>query len=494
MSNENVYYITIPTLRNNTTSTFYGKENTYREKNWTSTYFDGDMYFDSELVKNKKKKASYSDGLLVGRVNFTLTDAHKDADARIQIFESHVINEDMMQLVELTIACTNDVFDGLNKASANKNEIRIRFNKSEWEDDSDGSGYVSKCKIAEIQILPPNTTVASWFAERRIRHVENYLFTTLCGGDMDGQIPTICSEFAQSFANQSLFNKRKETIESITELISSVKWTLEIEKSKLRIEIEEDDDLELAKLFSLRGVEFDTQLEKITDAKKQSDIVLEYNTFWKSAEAVKMFNDGFNWCGDEFPMLAEEYLKIESINSPYLNEVLIDGLISKDIAATASHFQYNDKMSSEAILSVRNGVYNKSDLETKNKSFKEVIIMSGFKSLGWLIGNLVSGLFIWWITAFIASDNEMAHYILFGTIFAASLIVTALNQSKTTEAIQENKEEFNFYILRDMCALHKQAEYMDAKLLRHLMYKLEERGVQFNQHIYKLIDKNSKFI
>ena len=56
MSNENVYYITIPTLRNNTTSTFYGKDNTYREKNWTSTYFDGDMYFDSELVKNKKKK------------------------------------------------------------------------------------------------------------------------------------------------------------------------------------------------------------------------------------------------------------------------------------------------------------------------------------------------------------------------------------------------------------------------------------------------------
>ena len=57
MSNENVYYITIPTLRNNATSTFYGKDNTYKEKSWTSTYFDGDMYFDSELVKNKKKKA-----------------------------------------------------------------------------------------------------------------------------------------------------------------------------------------------------------------------------------------------------------------------------------------------------------------------------------------------------------------------------------------------------------------------------------------------------
>jgi hypothetical protein len=43
-----------------------------------------------------------------------------------------------------------------------------------------------------------------------------------------------------------------------------------------------------------------------------------------------------------------------------------------------------------------------------------------------------------------------------------------------------------------MCALHKQAEYMDTELLRHLMYKLEERGVQLNHYIYKLIDKNNK--
>jgi hypothetical protein len=450
------------------------------------------MYFDSELIKNNKKKSSYRDGLLVGAVNFYQTDAYKGFDGRIQIFESHVIHEDMMQHVELTIACSKEVFSEFTKASANKNEVRIRFNRSEWEED--GTSFVSKCKVEDIQILPPNSTVQSWFEERRIRHVENYLFTTLCGGRSDGQIPTICSQFAQAFANPTLFKKRKEVVESIIELISSIKWTLELEKSKLRVEIEEDDDLELAKLFTLRGIQFDTQIEKITDEKKKRDLITEYNRFWKRVEAVRMFNDGFNWSGGEFPMLAEDYLKIESINSPYLNEVLVDGLISKDIADTASHFQYNDKMSSEAILSVASGVYNKSELEIKNKSFKEVLVMSVFKSIGWLVGSLVSGFFIWWVTSLIASENEMGHYILFGTIFAASLIIAAINQNKTVEAIKENREEFNFYILRDMCALHKQAEYMDAKLLRHLMYKLEERGVQLNHLIYKLIDKNCQSI
>jgi len=491
MSDENVYYITIPSIRDNTSSTFYGKENRYSEVNSTHTFFDGEMYFDNELVKNKKKKPSYRDGLLVGNVHFTLTAAHENADAIIQIYESHVINEDSMQFVDMTIACTEELFSALKQASADKSELRIKFYKDDWKEDEER--YVSHCRVADIEILP-STTIPQWFEERRIRHVENYLLSTLCGGRSDGQIPTICSQFAQAFVNPTLFKKRKEVVESIIELISSIKWMLELEKSKLRVEIEEDDDLELAKLFTLRGLEFDAQFQKITDEKKKRDLLTEYNSFWKRADAVAMFNDGFNWVGGEFPMLAEDYLKIESINSPYLNQILVDGLISRDIAELASHFQYNNKMSSAAILAVRNGVYNKSDLEIKDKSFVSILVTSLSKSIGWFIGNLISGLFIWWLTSIIASDNEMAHYILFGTIFAASLIVTALNQSKTIEAIKENREEFNFYILRDMCALHKQAEYMDAKLLRHLMYKLEERGVQLNHLIYKLIDKNCQSI
>jgi hypothetical protein len=82
---------------------------------------------------------------------------------------------------------------------------------------------------------------------------------------------------------------------------------------------------------------------------------------------------------------------------------------------------------------------------------------------------------------------------LFGTIFAADMIVTALNLSKTDAVKQDNLDEFNFYILRDMCALHKQAQFLNTKLLRHLMYKIEERGVQLNHYIYEILEHKNKF-
>ena len=133
-------------------------------------------------------------------------------------------------------------------------------------------------------------------------------------------------------------------------------------------------------------------------------------------------------------------------------------------------------------------------MKRKNKSIKEILLLSGFKLVGVWIGMIISGLFIWWVTSLIASDNDMAHYILFGSIFSASLIISTLNQSTTAQAIKENREEHNFYILRDMCALHKQAEYMDAKLLRHLMYKLEERGIQMNNYIYEILNRSDSSI
>jgi hypothetical protein len=496
MSEVNYYYVTIPSLRDNTQSKFYGKVDVDAYKDTTSTELSGDMYFDREFIKNNKQTKNYMDGVLVGKIDFRLDDIQEDADSFIYI-SSDSSYEDRFQHVRLYVACNSTLFESLILAAKNGNEVCVKFQINEWREKteySDSKYFAdSRCKVITVEILPPKTTNEDWFAKRRRREIEYHLLTEFCGGRTDGQIPTICKEFSVAFEKQENYNRRNEIIEQIRELIGSIRWTLELEKSPLRIEIEEDDDLELCKLFTLSGEEFDTQLAKISDEKKKRDLLTEYNRFWKRAEAVAMFNNGFNWVGGEFPMLAEDYLKIESINSPYLNEILVDGLISRDIAETASHFQYNDKMSSAAILSVRNGVYDKSDLEIKNKSFIAVLVTSLSKSVGWLIGNLVSGLFIWWVTAFIASDNEMAHYILFGTIFAASLIVTALNQSKTTEAIKESREEFNFYILRDMCALHKQAEYMDTKLLRHLMYKLEERGVQINQLVYKILQHADNF-
>jgi len=490
MNEENVYYITVPILKKNTSSTFFLNQSIFGKTNSISINLNGDMFFDAELVKNNNIKTNYRNGYFVGEVKFYLTESNDKTNAQIKIYESYLIQEETIQFVEMNIACTKDLLDELIKASENESELTIKFSKDDWEDW--GDGFASYCRVEKIEITTGAIDL-QWYEKHRIRHVENYLLTTLCGGRADGQIPAICSEISKGFANPILFNNRKDVIASIVELIRSIKWTLELEKSKLRADIEDGEDLDLAELFDLRGAQFDRQIVKISDEKKKHALLTEYNSFWKRTEAVEILKNGFKWCNNEFTNLTDEYLKIKSINSSYLNEILLDGLIGNDIAEMASHFQYSGKMSPAAILSVQDGVYNKSEIEVKGKSLIAVLAISLSKSVGWFIGNLISGFLIWWLTSFVASENETVHYILFGAIFGAWLIITALNQSKTDEALKEKREEFNFYILRDMCALHKQAQYMDTKLLRHLMNKLEERNVQFNPLIYKILNHVDEF-
>ena len=496
MSEENYFYVTIPLLSDATHSKFFVEENIeiYKNKTQITKVFSGLIYFENPFVKNDKSIKNYMDGTLVGKIDVYQAENESSVRSYIQV-DANNSYEDRFQNLSMQLICTSNLFESLEIATQNKSEIRIKFKINEWLDINEYSDYFrGKCQTSSIEILAANSTNEDWLAQRHVREIKHYLLTEFCGRSEFGQFPTICKELSAAFSKLDIYNKRNVLIEPIRDLLENLKLYLEIEKSNLRIEIEEDDDLELAKLFSLRGIEFDTQFEKITDPKKRRELLSEYNTVWKRVDAIKMFNDGYAWNGQEFPMLAEEYLKIPYINSPTLNKILVDGLIARDIAETATHFQYSDKMSSDAILAVPKGEYVKSDLEVKNKSIKEILLLSGFKLVGVWIGMLISGLFIWWVTSLIASDNEMAHYILFGSIFSASLIIGSLNQRTTAQAIKENREEHNFYILRDMCALHKQAEHMDTKLLRHLMYKLEERGIQINNYIYEILKRSDSSI
>ena len=494
MSKDNTHYITIPNIWDCSTSTFWGKSS-YSDLHNESTVLRGEMFFDSELVKNEKIEKHYREGLLVGKVDFYLSDAEdiEDCHSWIAICESHVGYENFIQEVELVIGCTKEVFEELKRSSNNGKEVRVRFDTIEWEkEDSSYSEYSSKCKVIEIEVTSIRKNV-NWFEKCRVRHIENFLLTNLCGGWTEGQIPTICKEFANAFADKSLFDNHKEILIEVLALIRSIKWDLEIKKSKLREEIEENDDLEFSKLFNLSGKEFYLQFDKVAE-KDKGRILAEYNTFWRRFNAEEMFKESYAWDSHEsFLSLAEEYLKIQSLNSPTLNKILIDGLLKREIASTVFNLQSLSKqISFQALLLIPIGVYEKTKIKSKDFNFKETLLIGATKSIFWWIGLGLRGLFVWWITSLIASNSEVGHYVLFGTIFAADMIVTTLN-FKTAELSEESneydREEYCFYILRDMCALNKQSEYMDTKLLRHLLYKIEERGVQMNNYIYEILNR-----
>jgi hypothetical protein len=99
---------------------------------------------------------------------------------------------------------------------------------------------------------------------------------------------------------------------------------------------------------------------------------------------------------------------------------------------------------------------------------------------------LLGGLITWWWTSLIAGNNETGHYILFGTIFAAGLIVKGVSQ-KDPEAVSLIREESTFCLLKDLYSLILRVPAMNVNLITKLTYDLEVRGVRFNQHVYKLL-------
>ena len=492
MAEESVYHITIPFLNDSTKSTIYGKGKVYPEEmDNTVPSLAGDMYFRSELVRNNKDIKHNTDGTLVGKVHFQVTGKdNNESDGWITVHKPEAWRG-LFQSVYLIFWCSQEFFNKMQLAAQNKNEITVGIHAIEWkQDETSGDDFSARCRcnIVELEILPPNSTELSWFENRRVKEIENYLLAECCGHSSSGQVGTICKEIATSFADQANFNNRNEFIESVIELIGNLKSTLDPAKGELRIEIESGSDAELARIFDLTGSAFDAQLKKVDD-KIQYKLRAEYNHLWSSSDAFKIFDDGYKWSAGDISSLADDYLKIKSINSPMLNRILLEALIGADIAEASSHFQYSDKMSAAAILTVRDGMYEKIKIDEKGLSVRNKLFVSLFKSVEWLIGLIIKGLIVWFAASLLADNNATGQYVLFGTIFSAWLIIEVLNFNQSKIDTKNTKEEFYFYTLRDMCALHHQSKFLDTKLLRHRLYKLEDQGAKMNSYIYGILNR-----
>jgi hypothetical protein len=165
-------------------------------------------------------------------------------------------------------------------------------------------------------------------------------------------------------------------------------------------------------------------------------------------------------------------------------------LISTSVNEYASTALYQKNISKSALLSIPVGFYKSESVAVKDKSIKHVIFEFIFNSFFHLIGRLISGLISWWISGLIAGENETAHIVLFGTMFAADTILMGLYQShklKTEEKSESVKEEHYFNIIRDMCTLHTYSYFMDVMLMRHMCQKLVSSGVIFQHQVFQIL-------
>lgn len=98
----------------------------------------------------------------------------------------------------------------------------------------------------------------------------------------------------------------------------------------------------------------------------------------------------------------------------------------------------------------------------------------------------------WLVSEFLAGSEGLAKWILFSAITAARWVVMAVKGGNVEEEKKDAKGETNLRMLWDMGIAHERAPAMNVGLLRHLLYRLEERGAAFNPAIYAILDKRAR--
>jgi hypothetical protein len=433
-------WITIPKLKK-MHSGYYHSEGGHSQGSLINDEFSGffnggssiDISFGASKIPEKRS---------IGLASFILKDRSEKQQEHNAVIKPYMeygayIGTDEIDIgshFRVAFACDEDLMKALEKATENENFVTVKLNLGEWEKHKYSESRINYASVESIYIGEKNPLKISEHHCSMKSDIKEYLRNKFCGGSDSGQIYKICEEFSEAFSDEELFSQRVEIVKEIGWLIKYLKRELQIQKSDMRKQIEEDDDLELCKLFDLTGDEFLTQYEKLQGKKEFRYIRLEYNSLNKRIDATKVFTEGYPFDEGQFYLLPEDYLNIKGINSPTLNEILLSGLILTDIHKTAWELKGRGVISSEAILSIQYGYYG---FVSKKSSSIANVFSSGSKGL----------------------------------------------------ARQTSIEEFNFNLLKDMCFLYSRCEHMNKELLLHLLYRIEERGVAMNHYIYKILDR-----
>jgi predicted transcriptional regulator len=459
-------------------------------------YFDHEYRSDSDVVKlfgngiffspfNKENNDYDRNGVSTSKVNFYLKQGvDADWDLEIHCYKTH--NWKIEQLT-IDVICEKSLYEKLEKFAADKNYIEITFNVIKWENfnDAENSFEFAKAKIEDIFIESKENSKSLALIDFEILDIENYLIRRNCLNS-SGQIADICKEFAKSFKQVPSHVDKNRLINEIESLITSY-------RSTFHDHLHVDDKLKVAAFFEKYGFKLNPysknyalDFEKITDKKDRYEAIRIFNNLWSRKKAEGIFKNGFPIGSGDAECIADEYINLKYIYSPTCERILLDVLISCHIEEYANSAQNSNNISSNALQSIAYSSYKRElKLETKNSLVDLIGTL-----IGHLIGRVFSGLISWWISGLIAGNNETAHIILFGTMFAADTVLMGMYQNhklKNDKNTESSVEEHYFNIIQKMCNLHYYSYFMDVKLMRDLLHQLSSNNVKFQHQIFQII-------
>ena len=257
--------------------------------------------------------------------------------------------------------------------------------------------------------------------------------------------------------------------------------------------------------FELRVPELNEAVKDIVDLEPKK-VLKAFGTIWshtrvldeiRSAETPQFRKElCFHPSDDGLSYVAQLYLDAEDLISPLLEAALIDALMHRRILDFASSCAFVGLLPGTPDGQLIDGPL----LPGSSSSPMGAKLPSILGILGQGIAEITLNLAVevvvlaatWGISVFLAGSEGLAKWILFTGVTSARWVAIAIRGKGDAVRERDAKAQTNLQMLWDMAIAHERVPSLNVGLLRHLLFKLEERGAGFNPAVYSILDRRAR--
>lgn len=256
-------------------------------------------------------------------------------------------------------------------------------------------------------------------------------------------------------------------------------------------------------LFDLNVPEMLEAVKTVTETEPEK-VIKAYGTVWahtralselKPESASKSRQDLFlNIRKDGVEYIAQLYLDADDFVSPLLEWAIVDALVFDRVTEFASTCAFTGNLPDTPAGQLVDGPLlpgiGTFQMGAKLPSWLSVFGGGIAKAAGKFVAELVALGVTWGISDWFTSGDGQAKWTLFTGVTAARWVCGAIKSRRSEGA--DAKGLTNLQMLWDMGIAHERVPAMNVRLLRHLFYRLEERGAAFNPAVYSILDKRAR--
>lgn len=192
--------------------------------------------------------------------------------------------------------------------------------------------------------------------------------------------------------------------------------------------------------------------------------------------------------------VAELYLEADDFVSPQLEWAIVDALVFQRVTEFASACAFAGNLPNPPDGQLLNGPLlpgtGASQMGAKLPTWSAALGNSIARASTRIATELAILALTWGISDWVTGGDGSAKWTLFTGLNAVRWVRSAIYARGSSGA--GAKGVTNLQMLWDMGIAHERVPAMHVGLLRHLLYRLEERGAAFSPAVYTILDKRAK--